>query len=90
MATHNDQPAISFPCDFPIKAMGYAKHDLQTIVANIVRRHAPDLSAEAVRTRPSANGKYLSVTVLVRAHSRDQLDAIYLDLTASEHILMAL
>lgn len=40
--------------------------------------------------RPSRNGRYLSVTVTVRAVSQEQLDAIYRELSSSEAVLMAL
>jgi len=82
--------AFSFPCDFPIKAMGKASGNFEVTVLEIVRRHAPDLTENAFKSRPSSNGKYLSVTVTIRAESRKQLDAIYIDLTACEHVLMAL
>ena len=87
---NDEQSLIEFPCDFPIKAMGLADGELESQVLAIVRRHAPDLSEGAVRSRPSSNGKYLSITVTVRAHNRAQLDAIYLDLTACQQVLMAL
>lgn len=79
-----------FPCEFPIKAMGRSRADLDALVVEIVRRHAPDLGEGAVTTRPSAKGTYLAVTVTIRAESREQLDAIYRDLTACPEILTAL
>ena len=81
---------MEFPCQFPIKAMGSAENDLHSVVLEIVKRHVPELSREQINQRPSKNGKYLSVTITIEAHSREQLDAIYYDLTACEHILMAL
>lgn len=90
---NNDQSqdsAIDFPCQFPIKAMGQACEQLQLAVVEIVRRHAPELHEDAIKTRPSANGNYLSITVTITAQSRAQLDAIYMELTACEHVLMAL
>lgn len=90
MSENSDQSAIEFPCDFPIKAMGLASDELEMQVLEIVRRHAPELTRGALRSRPSSNGKYLSVTVTVHAHSRAQLDAIYMDLTACQQVLMAL
>lgn len=90
MTEKPDQPALEFPCDFPIKAMGHATAELESVVIDIVRRHAPQLSNDAVRLRPSSNGKYVSITVTVRAESRAQLDAIYMDLSACPHVLMAL
>lgn len=81
---------LTFPCDFPIKALGAAGSEFDTLVVRIVRRHAPDFPEGAVRSRPSRGGKYLSVTVTVRATSRAQLDAIYQDLHACEQVLMTL
>jgi putative lipoic acid-binding regulatory protein len=81
---------LEFPCDFPIKAMGRAEGDFEAMVITLVRKHAPDLPDEAVRTADSKGGKYLSVTVTVRATSREQLDNIYRELTACEQVLMAL
>ncbi len=81
---------LEFPCSFPIKAMGLAATDFDALVVAIVRRHVAELSEGAVSSRPSSNGKYVSVTVTVRAESKEQLDAIYRELTAHERVLMAL
>lgn len=82
--------ALEFPCDFPIKAMGLAADDFDALVVTLVGRHIADLREGAVSIRPSSNGKYLSVTVVVRAESQAQLDAIYRELTGHERVLMAL
>ena len=82
--------ALQFPCQFPIKAMGLSIHDLELIVFEIVRRHAPNTPQAACHKRSSSNGKYISITVTVNAQNREQLDAIYQDLTAHEHVVMAL
>lgn len=81
---------MEFPCVFPIKAMGNAAEDFDAVVVSIVRRHAPDIAEGAVKTRASAGGKYLSVTVTIHATSRAQLDAIYQDLVDCDRVLMAL
>ena len=81
---------LEFPCQFPIKAMGRAEGDFETLVVSLVRKHAPDLGEAAVKTRDSQGGKYLSVTIIVTATSREQLDNIYRELTACEQVLMAL
>ena len=57
-------------------------------LADIVRRHAPE--AADFTTRDSANGKYISVTVTIRAHSRVHLETIYRDLKASGRVVMVL
>ena len=90
-AMQNDtESPLQFPCQFPIKAMGLAVEGLHLHVFEIVKRHAPETQSHAVAYRASKNGKYISVTVTIEATSREQLDAIYEELTASEHIMMAL
>ena len=89
MSDEQESP-LKFPCDFPIKAMGKTGRDLDITVVEIVRRHAPDLAEGAVSTRDSRQGNYISVTVVVRATSRDQLDAIYQDLVDHDDVIMAL
>lgn len=81
---------LEFPCSFPIKAVGKNDVELDLIVIEIVRRHAPDLRKDAVTTRPSKAGNYVSVTVHVNATSKEQLDAIYIDLSSHPHVLMTL
>ncbi|MGB5278713.1 MAG: DUF493 domain-containing protein [Gammaproteobacteria bacterium] len=86
----DDESPLKFPCEFPIKAMGKATPDLEIAVLEIMRRHVPDLGEGAVKTRKSRHGNYLSITVTIQARSRDQLDAIYIDLTSCEHIVFAI
>lgn len=88
--TEKTDELFDFPCDFPIKIMGRCDCDLELLVEEIVNKHVTDLSENAVKTRPSAKGNFISVTVTVKATSRDQLDNIYRELTAREEVLMAL
>jgi hypothetical protein len=81
---------LEFPCDFPIKAFGHDTGDFGALVRDLVREHAPEVTDAAVRTRASRGGRYLAVTVTVRARSRAQLDRIYHALTAEERVLFAL
>lgn len=85
-----DDTLFDFPCEFPIKVMGEAADDFDSLVVSLVRRHSPDLGEGAVRTRRSRRGRYMAVTVTVQARSRAQLDAIYMELTAHDRVLMAL
>ena len=85
-----DESPLKFPCQFPIKAMGKSDCNLDKIVVEIVRKHVPDLGEGAVYNRDSSKGNYISVTVVVNATSREQLDAIYQDLVDCEAVIMAL
>ena len=81
---------LDFPCDFPIKVMGRKAPGFAQAVTEIVRRHAPDFDPASVEMRPSRQGRYLSVTCVVRAASREQLDALYRDLCDHPSVVMVL
>ncbi len=87
---NSEESLLEFPCSFPIKVMGKRVDDFDSLVVSIVRNHVNDLSEAAVTTRSSRGGRYLSVTVVVEATSKQQLDNIYLELTAHERVIMAL
>ncbi len=81
---------IEFPCQFPIKVMGKAEGDFDAMVVDIIRKHVPDLTDFAVKSRLSREGRYVSVTITIEAQNKKQLDNIYMDLTAHKKILFAL
>jgi len=85
-----EDSALTFPCDFPIKVMGPASDAFEAEVIAIINRHTSDTEQLNITSRQSKGGKYISITILLRANSRQQLDAIYQDLTACEQVLMAL
>ncbi len=81
---------LEFPTEFPIKVMGRHDSDLRAATRPIIERHAGPLSDASIRVRTSSDGNFLAVTYVVIATSRDQLDAIYRELTACKSVLMAL
>lgn len=85
-----DDSPFEFPCDFPIKAFGHDTGDFDQLVLELVSQHAPELTREQLTTRSSRRGRYLSVTVHLRARSREQLDRIYQALSAHDRVLAAL
>lgn len=89
MANEAESP-LQFPCRFPIKAVGTAEDDFVAHVRELVERHTGRLPDEDLQTRASRQGSFLSVTVTIEATSREQLDAIYRELTASARIKFAL
>jgi len=90
LTPEESETLLRFPCEFPIKAMGLACEELEIAVIEIINRHVEDLPEGALRMKPSKNGKYTAITITITAHSKDQLDAIYMDLTACEHVSIAL
>ena len=85
-----DNSLLAFPCDFPIKVMGRKQPGFAQTVTDIVLKHAPDFDIASVEMRPSRQGRYLSVTCVVRAISRDQLDALYRELCDHPAVVMVL
>ena len=85
-----DSSLLAFPCDFPIKVMGRKQPGFAQAVTEIVVKHAPDFDMASVQMRPSRKGRYLSVTCIVRATSREQLDALYQELCDHPAVVMVL
>ena len=81
---------IQYPLDFPIKIMGRNEPGFTQKVVAIVRRHAPDFDPATLETRPSRKGAYLSITCVIRATSREQLDALYTELSGSPSVAVVL
>ncbi|MGD0491562.1 MAG: DUF493 domain-containing protein [Steroidobacteraceae bacterium] len=79
-----------FPAEFPIKVMGRQDSDLRAATREIIERHAGPLPDDKIRVRTSGDGNFLAVTYTIVATGRDQLDAIYRELTACKLVLMAL
>lgn len=85
-----EETLLKFPTDFPIKIMGERRDDFAQTMVELVLRHAPDFRPETVEMRASRSGTYLSLTVVVRATSKAQLDALYREITAHPWVKMAL
>jgi uncharacterized protein len=81
---------LTFPCVFPMKVMGRREDGFAQTVAEIVRRHAADFHPETIEMRASKNGRYLSLTVTLNAKSREQLDALYSELSKHPMVMMVL
>ncbi len=73
---------LEFPCDFPIKVMGLANNALAQAVLDVVLKHDPGFDGATMEMRASSGGKYVSLTCTVKATSKPQLDALYMELTA--------
>jgi len=86
----SEPSVLEFPCRFPIKAMGRQSDEFEQLVTRIICRHAELWPDEPIRSVPSKAGNFVSVTAVIEARSRRQLDNIYQDLTDCEMVLMAL
>jgi uncharacterized protein len=74
------QELLSFPCRYPIKAMGESRSDIKSLLLAILAEHSASPHPDDVVYRHSGAGKYVSVTATIHATSRAQLEAIYTSL----------
>jgi hypothetical protein len=81
---------LEFPSDYPLKVVGRPANEFRARVHAIVLRHAPGIRAERVSERLSANGNFLSISYLLPAESRAQVEALVADLRACDGVLMLL
>jgi hypothetical protein len=69
---------LEFPCDYPFKAFG--ANDPEGTFVPAVRDAVGTVTPvplDAIKQSRSARGSYLCVTVVVRLHNFQQLEAIY-------------
>ena len=81
---------LAFPCDFPIKVLGLRQHGFAQAILEVVKQHSPDYDPATVEMRSSREGKYLSLTITVKATSQEQLDNLYRDLCDHSMVSMVL
>lgn len=81
---------MQFPCDLPIKVFGRNDADFPGAVYAIVKAHVATLERSDITQQASREGRFVSLTINIRAQSRAQLDAVYEDLSANDGVLMAL
>lgn len=86
----SDDSLITYPCDFPIKIMGVTQETFAQTMVDVVRLHDPEFDAVKMEMRPSSKGNYLSLTVTVRATSREQLDNLYRALSSHPMVKVVL
>ncbi|HVS75872.1 MAG TPA: DUF493 domain-containing protein [Steroidobacteraceae bacterium] len=87
MAIGDPPPLLEFPTDYPIKVIGRPSDEFRARVHAVVLRHAPLTEPERVTERLSENGNFLSISYLLRAESREQMEALATDLKACEGVL---
>jgi len=81
---------LEFPCAFPMKIVGRTEDGFAQTVLEVVLRHAPDFDSGSMEMRASREGRYLSLTCTVNATSREQLDALYRELSGHPMVTMVL
>ena len=85
-----DPPLIEYPCEFPIKIMGHTRAGFAQAILEVINRHAPDFNGATMDMKSSKHGKYLSITCVINATSRVQVDALYQELCDHPMVVMVL
>ena len=86
----DDSTLLEYPCDFPVKILGHTQAGFAQAVLEVVKRHAPDFDDATLELRASKQRKYLSLTCVIRATSREQLDRLYRELCDHSMVVMVL
>ena len=81
---------IDYPSQFPIKVMGLNVDGFVHAMINVARQFDPTFDAASVELRPSKADKYLGVTLIVTATSREQLDELYRTLSTHPMVKLVL
>ena len=90
MSDAMDEKLLEFPCDFPIKIMGRDQPQFREAAVALIEQHAGEIPDDAIRTNLSREGNFLSLTIMIKAESQQQLDDIYRALSKHDEILVAL
>jgi len=90
MSDQDTPTLLAFPCEFPIKVLGKRQAGFAQTVVDVVKRHAPEFDAATLEMRASREATYLSLTLTIRATSREQLDSLYRELCDHPMVTMVL
>ena len=88
--TTETAPKIEFPCDYPIKILGEAHAELRAHVLTVMDTHAPGFDRTKISIRDSSKGRWQSMTVVIIATGKPQIDAIFASLKTSSRVKMVL
>ena len=69
------------PCDFTNKAIGIVDPQFTSTSGKLVKECDPLFNPETISRRPSKQGLYEALHIVVHATGREQLDSIYMALT---------
>ena len=90
MPSPSTDSLIEYPCDFPIKVMGEQVDGFVDAMLMIVRHFDPEWRDDRMTQRSSSAGKYLGLTLTIKATSREQLDELYRTLSTHPMVKVVL
>ena len=90
MIYSEEKVEIEFPCDYPIKIMGRNVDRFKKIVLSVVENIAPDIRRNTITSRTSREGNFISITVVIVATGKPQLEQLHRELKATGLVSMVL
>ena len=81
---------IDYPSRYPLKVFGNQSVDFEDIVLALIRARCLQAEHIEVSSRASKAGKYIALTITFTVQNQKQLENIYQDLYACEHVVMSL
>jgi len=85
-----EAPGMVFPCEIGVKIFINNDSADEVIVREFVIGHLDDKHLRDWRCRESSGGKYIAITALVQAQSREHIDALYEALHAHDQVIMTI
>ena len=87
---NTEDTLLKFPCDFPIKIIGQNNDSLEKNILTIIKKHVKRFPKKNLTKKLSSGGKFLSLTAVIKATSKKQLDALYTELNQSKDVVTTL
>lgn len=81
---------FEFPCQFPIKIMANPQKETVEFILSVFEKHVPNHNQIDFNTKESKTGKYISITAIFTADSKEQLDNIYKEISGHPEVHMVL
>lgn len=88
--TEQEDPLLTFPCQFPIKIAGTANPDFVVTISESIKKLDPSFDSKKIKVNFSKTGKYVSLTVIVHAQSKEHLNSVYQMLTKHPYVKFVL
>ena len=86
----NKDTFFEFPCQFPIKIMANSKKETTQSILSIFETYVLEYDKIDFRIKESRTCKYISITAIFEAQSKEQLNNIYKEISGHSEVHMVL
>ena len=84
--TEENDLKLEFPCNFPMKVIGNNTEVFEKEVYEVLQANDVNITPAMVQCKLSSGDKYCSMSFEFEAQTREQVDQIYIDLTANPNV----